>query len=480
MTDLDTIDATMEAYHDTMIALAHEKRLVEKWTSDPSFRARFADDPSRTLDQQGISLSVVDVQSIARGEPSETFNRIQEMAYSKMQWTSTFYHHHCTPSSKEWVSWRTRQINRQVLDLGPHHAITNIHSSLAIELNKGCSVGCWFCALSPDKQSTPLLYHDGGRELFSALVRACINELGDAVKSGFLYWATEPMDNPDYEQYCLDFHALTSIFPPTTTSVAHRHPERIRRLLTLAAEHHSWLTRFSVLTTSIMDRIHAMYTAEELALAECLPLNREASFAYGVAGRYRDYLKAHPDAAEEQRKRLERAPWYNAVKDYINDDVHAHASIACVTGFLINTVDRSIELISPTAANDVYPLGYIVFARESFTSHASIPDALQRVVARGRKAALTETDRCALAPYLKVSGSDMVVSIEGRLGGKAHVDTAACGIDAQTVIASLQMDSYSLADVIRSLVAKGADESAARVLLTRFWNLGTLCEPVSS
>jgi len=34
-----------------------------------------------------------------------------------------------------------------------------------------------------------------------------------AAGRGFCYWGTDPMDNPDYEKFCLDFHEVLGIFP---------------------------------------------------------------------------------------------------------------------------------------------------------------------------------------------------------------------------------------------------------------------------
>lgn len=471
---------TMEAYHEALRELAHEKRFLEKWSSDPAFRQALTDNMEETLDARGLRLDMGELNSIVAGGASAVFDRLQTLAYLKMMWTNRFYHEHCQPADAAWQQWRVRQINRQVLDLGPHHAMQNIHSSLAVELNKGCSVGCWFCALSPDKKSVPLDYHSGGRETFHALITALQHELGSAVDSGFLYWGTEPMDNPDYEQYCVDFHTITGTFPPTTTAVAHKHPERIKNLLDLAAKHGSWLTRFSVLTTSLMDRIHAAYTPEELALAECLPLNREADYAYGVAGRYRDYLQTHPEAAAEQRAKLRRAPWYDSVKEYLNDDTHAHGSIACVTGFLVNTVDRTISLIAPVTADDANPLGYITFAQAEFTSPDDIPATIADVVTRGRRLVLADSDICAIPAWVSTQIDDDALVVTGRIGGKArrahHGNVAA--MDA--LVNALRQGTYSRADVIRTVAASSSIDAAwVSDAIDGLWKLGVLVEPVS-
>jgi hypothetical protein len=42
----------------------------------------------------------------------------------------------------------------------------------------------------------------------------------------FLYWATDPFDNPDWESFCLDFCDVFGRFPLTTTAQAMRDPAR--------------------------------------------------------------------------------------------------------------------------------------------------------------------------------------------------------------------------------------------------------------
>ncbi|HLI76075.1 MAG TPA: hypothetical protein VKV02_03950, partial [Acidobacteriaceae bacterium] len=57
-------------------------------------------------------------------------------------------------------------------------------------------------------------------------------------------------------------------------------------------------------------------------------------------------------------------------------------TIACVSGFLISMVQRTIKLISPCEASTRWPLGYIVFAEQTFSSAEEFRDALYRMVDR--------------------------------------------------------------------------------------------------
>ena len=454
----------------------HSKRFGEKWISDPSFRSDFIKDPYQVLHEYNIKLDQQDVLDLSNGHHSSTIDYLERSKALKANWTHHFYSRICAPLNSSWIDWRKRQISRQILDLGPQHALSNLHSSLAVELNKGCSVGCWFCALSPDKNTIPLLYASGGRELFLELMNAMKRELGPAVNSGFLYWGSEPMDNPDYERYCLDFYSITGVFPPTTTAVPHKDPERTRRFLSLAEKHNAWLNRFSLASTSLMNHVHSLFTPEELSVTECLPLNADGSFSYGVGGRYREYLKNHPEILTDQQRRFKAAPFYDEIKEYLNEDTHAHGTIACVTGFLVNLVDRTISLIAPTHADDDYPLGYITFSKETFETSADIHQTIHRVVDKGRILHLEDNHICSYPDYLSTTQDNTDIVFKGRLGTE---------IRARDVGTCKNLDQLNnllrRPDLTRKSITSYFPGEQAWVdsVLQRFWLMGVLKDPLS-
>ena len=461
-------------FHDVLESNSHEKRFAEKWLSDPSFRKAFRINPKQTLSQHHIKLDEHAIFLLNEGKSSWALERQEQIKRQKENWTHHFYSQICAPTDESWLTWRKRQVSRQVFDLGPQHALTNIHSSLTVELNKGCSVGCWFCALSPDKNTIPMLYESGGEARFSTLIHAMKEELGSAVKSGFLYWGSEPMDNPDYERYCLDFLAITGVFPPTTTAIPHKNPDRTRRFLKLAEQHNAWLTRFSVTSTSLMNRLHSLFTPEELATTECLYMNAESSLAFGVGGRYRDYLKKHPEILQEQKQRLKNAPFYEEIKEHLNDETHAHGSIACVTGFLVNLVDQSIALIAPTHADDEYPLGYITFSKENFSSNSEIASTIRTVVERGRILTLQNKDVCAFHSYIKWSQNKSDIIFQGRLGTKIRAKDLGKKLMLNSLCILLSHGNHSKQKIISSFPK---EKEWIESVLHRLWLMGVLKEP---
>jgi hypothetical protein len=71
---------------------------------------------------------------------------------------------------------------------------------------------------------------------------------GEAATAGYCYWGNDPLDNPDYESFLIDFHDIIKAFPQTTTAQADRHVDRVRALLRLSEEKGGMIDRFSILT----------------------------------------------------------------------------------------------------------------------------------------------------------------------------------------------------------------------------------------
>jgi hypothetical protein len=60
-------------------------------------------------------------------------------------------------------------------------------------------------------------------------------------------------------------------------------------------------------------------------------------------------------------------------------------SIACVRGFLLNMVDKTVELISPCRATEINPLGYIVCERRKFNDGEELRSCLYRICPLGQE-----------------------------------------------------------------------------------------------
>lgn len=408
---------SLTTYHSKLQEHAIFKRFNERWVADPDFRKALNEDKAGTLAGYGIDCSPADVQSLFEADvsqPSKAMRAMWQIVVTKTNWVNEFYKKQALPSDLRIYSWRERQIARQLLELGPFHTKSNLHASLSIELTKGCSVGCWFCALSPERLSGIFEYSSANQVLWNDVLLVLHQYLGTGVQSGFLYWATDPLDNPDYEQLCLDFYKITGVFPPTTTAQALKDPTRTRALLQMSQERGCWLNRFSILSIKMLNQVHAEFSAEELAQVECLSLNRESAFAFGNAGKFRERANKEPELLQKQRKNLLWAPWYTGDPAYANTEEYPLASIGCVTGFLLNMCDRTVQLISPAAASDRWPLGYYIHAQGTFNDGAELAALLNRMIEEQMSPFLRPSDRLCFHDWLQFEELETGFRLNGR------------------------------------------------------------------
>jgi hypothetical protein len=154
--------------------------------------------------------------------------------------------------------------------------------------------------------------------------------------------------------------------------------------LRLHDEYRCYLNRFSILTLKILDAVHATFTAEELFGVELVLLNPEALTRKAIAGRARTArLKMHPATGGAR-----------------DTDVDAEqTTIACVSGFLVNMVNGTIQLVTPTRASDRWPLGYRIYGERKFQTAREFRSGIEELIA------------AHMAP--EVSGSDVLRLCEG-------------------------------------------------------------------
>src|SRR6185437_16374682 len=105
-----------------------------------------------------------------------------------------------------------------------------------------------------------------------------------------------------------------------------------------------------------------------------------SAFAFGNAGGFRERAQRKPELMAQQRKNLRFAPWYTGDPSYAGVEDYPLGSIGCVTGFLVNMCDRTVQLISPCTADDRRPVGFHVFAEARFDTPADLGAALDRMI----------------------------------------------------------------------------------------------------
>ncbi len=386
-----------------IIILSHVKRFIERQQGDPGFRQQLSINPDKAVDQYKIK---VDPEEIRPLWDQKFFKDHVNSEFNKSHWASIKdalikkygQKANITESVKIFLdffadeaesfqdkikqianstidprfkAWRERQINRTKSQFKKVVYESILHIPVCFELSKGCSVGCWFCGVSAPRLSDIFLYSEENARLWREVLELVQEMLGLAASTGFCYWATDPLDNPDYEKFCIDFSEIMGIFPSTTTALALRDPERTRSLLKLSTEQGLCANRFSIISLENLRRLHEEFTAEELVFVKLVLQNKEAIGIKAVAGRalYKK-PKNSPDNPEPEQ-----------------------TTIACVSGFLFSMVDRSVKLISPCPADDRWPLGYIVYDQGNFCDANDLKNLLERMIAKNMPIQIKNTDK---------------------------------------------------------------------------------------
>jgi len=261
-------------------------------------------------------------------------------------------------------AWRLRRIAAVKSELGFFGGMID-HPLLAFELGDGCSVGCWFCAFATRKLTRNFDYLENG-ELFRDVARACVDLFGkEPANAALLYYGTEPHDNPHYLDFVKDYADITGGPVCTSTAV----PTDAKWLRELLAYYGQWALpwpRLSVLSEGMLRTIHDLYSPEELRDVELLMQMKDQPRKKVTGGRILE----------------EQAGLRGREEGHYLDDVVPQGSIACVSGFLINMVHRTIRLVSPCYTGERWPYGYRVFDESTFTDAGDFPDAVSRLIER--------------------------------------------------------------------------------------------------
>jgi radical SAM family RiPP maturation amino acid epimerase len=451
---------------DEVRTLAHAKRFLERYVADPGFREKLeekAEGPHLVAEAYGIAIDPRQALPLfrtdhlrfrfseeeARWPVAKAWDDYQsEMAECRMLHQRAG---DCPDVNPRFHAWRQRQIRRGRGELGATGSVIT-HPILAFELSAGCSVGCWFCGVSADRFLGNFAYTAENARLWRAILEHCVDLFGTAAQTGFCYWATDPADNPDYPRFIEDYHAATGNLPQTTTAAPLRDLAFTREILRLFDQHRCVINRFSILTLRMLDAVHAAFSAEQLMGVDLVLQNRESLTPKAVVGRARE--RAQPTAAG----RPGSVP-------FADPD---HATIACVSGFLVNMVNRSIQLVTPTRCSERWPLGYRVFGERRFDTAPEFRAAIEELMDAHMPEEIASADvlsfRDDLTYHRKPDGFELRTRNghfalagfvgAGPLGDMIHSGRMRAG-EIQAVLTRNGADIFVVADAMQQLFDRG-------------------------
>jgi radical SAM family RiPP maturation amino acid epimerase len=425
--------------------VAHSKRLLEYWMADREFRAALPNDPAGTVARYGLRADPEEVRFLwddafhrsmlgrADWTAPKAVQQYRAWIGEKFLYRERLRREGCVPQDVRHRVWRDRQIRRTWGQLGQPAVEQIIHAPFAVELSEGCSVGCWFCGVSAERKKADFLYTEENRRLWRDVLTLLRRVLGPAAANGFCYWATDPLDNPDYEKFTLDFAEICGKFPQTTTAQPQKHIERVRALLKLSAEHGCEINRFSILTLGVFRRVMEAFTAEELLHTELVVQNQEASLIQSNAGRARGAVQLQRRAAVEP---VLDPGWREAP-----------GTIACVSGFLFNMVRKSVRLVTPCPSSDAWPNGYWILQEATFTSAEDLETLLEGMMRRHMRTALRAGDVTRFRPDLTLHALSDGIELRAY-GGVITYREPAC---MPAVGAALAEGTRSAGDIVVDL-----------------------------
>lgn len=461
--DLTSIRPALEAL-DIQIpefeSIPHTKRFLERWSADFKFQAAFEAAPQEILDEWGFELTpdeahwLTDPAFVPNNPGLPMPDRVKEYG----EWNRWKFVHRDliksdAPSCPTWARWRQRQINRLLLSSGASSHQSVVHAPWTAELCRGCSVGCWFCGVDAEKFNGAWPYSPENAETWRSLLRTMRAVAGDAGKHGFCYWATDPLDNPDWLSFLEDFSTVFDTLPQTTTAMPMRDIEFTRRVVAFYEDRGDFVNRFSVTTKKDFELLHQHFTERELQFWELIPQFENRAAPKATAGRVRTLVL---ERLEAERK---------IAFDY---DLEQPGSISCVSGFLFNLPEKRVRLITPVPACDRWPLGYCVYADETWERIEDLPEILDTIIeTRMRTAVEVDTP---LGPVHMVSfaadgddticvkGCDTTIRVSNIYGAPTIAEMLNRGTTASEIATALDpaVSAWQVFDQINRLFHLGA------------------------
>ena len=204
--------------------IGQTKRALEWWACSEEFRQLVRADPRRAGRDYGLGFDPALIRPLwdpffalevhrENGAVDPAVGAYRDFFDGQAAWRARI-RQGCSPDDPRFKRWRARQVARSGLESAASDDI--IHAPVAIELADGCSVGCWFCGVAAGRLADAWRYTGENAALWRGVLTVLRERIGAAAQWGFCYWATEPLDNPDYERFALDFADIVGRFPQTT------------------------------------------------------------------------------------------------------------------------------------------------------------------------------------------------------------------------------------------------------------------------
>ena len=341
------------------VSYAEFRRAFDRYSADPIFRK--AADAKESMPGDDGEAVYRAVHSILYAQPAygniyfDEFVRRQDIVAAELEKRKSRE----TDVNENLFRYEQLERNRAATECARIRAHKYIsYYPFAIELSDGCRVQCPFCGLAAEKHKGDFLYTLENEELFVDVVKVALDLIGPIINFCPLYFATEPLDNPDYAKFLKTYSILTGGVPQTTTAVADTAHDKVREMIKLVGETGfpaSAAFRFSVRNLSQFECMMREYSPRETEYIELLANNPESVNAYSDSGKAQCLTKSP--------KKLKY-------------------SICCISGLLVNFPKHTVSFITPEMPDEVYPKGYRILETRTFFDSSSFRVAAEELLKR--------------------------------------------------------------------------------------------------
>ena len=286
------------------------------------------------------------------------------------------------------------------------------------ELTQGCSQHCPFCGFDAKDLSGVFSYNSKNSVQWKQILGIIRDVVGPAAGMGICYFATEPFDNPDYEQFINDFRDVFGRTPQTTTALGLKDPQRLRRFISTVSSHDMYCgaVRISVRSLEEFYRVMSEYSPEELADIEIIANNPESSSQYSASGR-----------------------------KYGREEGCADYSICCLAGLRVNMASGTVCFEEPEMPDEDHPTGERIYETLSFSDASSFEKAVRYLSDRYAFDGIKDNDTLYFDRCVKVeiNGNEVLLSGDGV---RLHMTGNNLFIDAVRLIKDEKLSAAELAE----------------------------------
>ena len=405
------------------LQFAQFKRVLDYYSADPSFRKKMHEDAVHTLSELGFdSLDANDclkgIEAFLRGRGFSSWGNPYLDRY--IEWEKEVLE--STERNFGTDRFRNPEISRYLTvsmnRCRTESMLLRMHSNarlfpIAIELGVGCRCRCPFCAFEAGEWKENFEYTPENAALWRDILRVLLRDLGPVAKEGTAYFATEPFDNPDYEKFLSDYEEIFGGIPQTTTALADCNPERTRRFIEWVGKERLMSEeriRFSVRTLNQFKRIISEFSPEELEFIELIANNPESVNMYSDSGRAAKKPAERFALNSEQESGMKTCDGGNDTK---MRKVTAKYSVCCISGLLVNMVNKTMMFIEPELPCEEFPKGYRILEERAFSDADDFSVNMNELYAKYAIASLPKDDPVCINRYVRVRFTDHFVELTG-------------------------------------------------------------------